>query len=158
LAVFVNILKEIHFEVRTSNLKTHSLPFIFLLSVCIFCIFSLSACSFVPANEIKADLSYSGKEVTLSQFGPLTVTLESDNPSGSIWIEKANIRDSLILELKDHKYIPAETPIPGATGSEIWIFNSPHPGKTSLSMEYRAPYTGAIIYKTFDLTVKVVGK
>lgn len=103
-------------------------------------------------------MSYSGKEVVLSQFGPLTVTLESDNPSGSIWIEKANIRDNSVLELKDHKYIPAESPTPGSSGSEVWIFEAPHPGKTRLSMEYRAPYPGSIVYKTFDLTVRVVGK
>jgi predicted secreted protein len=131
-----------------------------LILICLISIFvfSLSACSFVPANDIQADMSYSGKEVVLSQYGPLTVTLESDNPSGSIWIEKANVRDSFILELKDHKYIQAETPTPGVTGSEVWIFEAPHPGITRFSMEYRAPYPGAIVYKTFDLTVRVVRK
>jgi hypothetical protein len=66
-------------------------------------VLSLPACSSIPSNDIKADISYSGKSVVFSQFATLTITLESDNFSGNVWLEKANVRDGLILELKDHK-------------------------------------------------------
>jgi predicted secreted protein len=121
-------------------------------------LFHLLSCSFVPPQELNVDISSSGKKLVLSQYGILTITLEYDATSGSIWIEKTNIRDSFILELKDHKYIPADTPTPGTTGSEIWIFEAPNPGTTGLSLEYRAPYQSALVYKTFDLTISIAKK
>jgi predicted secreted protein len=122
------------------------------------CSLVLASCSFIPSNDIKADMSYSGKSVVLSQFGTLTVTLESDIYSGSVWLEKSNVRDGLVLELNDHKYIAAESSAPGTTGSDIWILDGSNPGTTSISLQYRAPDSDAIIYKTFNLTVRVVGK
>ncbi len=116
----------------------------------------LPACSSAAPKEFSADITSSGKDITMTAGGTLIVTLESNITTGYSWNENANIGDNTVIQQTDHKYQPPATPIPGAGGKEVWTFKTLKAGKSTISMEYRRPFEpNTAPAKTFTLTVVV---
>jgi inhibitor of cysteine peptidase len=117
---------------------------------------SLPACSSAAPKEFSADISSSGKDITMTAGDTLTITLESNATTGYSWNENANIGDVTVVKQTDHKYQPPATTIPGAGGNEIWNLKALKVGSSTISIEYRRPFEpNAAPAKTFTLTVVV---
>jgi inhibitor of cysteine peptidase len=117
---------------------------------------SLPACSSATPKEFSADISSSGKDITMTAGDTLTITLESNATTGFSWNENTNIGDVTVIQQTDHKYQPPAVAIPGAGGNEIWKLKALKSGSSTISMEYRRPFEpNAAPTNTFTLTVIV---
>ena len=117
---------------------------------------SLPACSSAAPKEFSADITSSGKDITMTAGDTLTITLESNITTGYSWNENANIGDVTVIQQTDHKYQPPVVTIPGAGGNEIWNLKALKVGSSTISMEYRRPFEpNAAPSNTFTLTVIV---
>lgn len=117
---------------------------------------SLPACSSAAPKEFSADITSSGKDITMTAGDTLIITLESNITTGYSWNENANIGDVTVIQQTDHKYQPPAVTIPGAGGNEIWNLKALKVGSSAISMEYRRPFEpNAAPANTFTLTVIV---
>ena len=112
----------------------------------------MTACAKLP-NNVSADESSSGKQVSIAVGGTITVTLDSNATTGYSW-ELKEISDTAVLEKTDNKYEAPTSGLIGAGGKEVWTFKVLAAGTTTLSMEYSQPWVGGQkAAKNFALTV-----
>ena len=96
------------------------------------------------------------KEVEIAKGNTLVVTLFSNQTTGFSWDENAGIADTGIVQQLKHRYIGAESNMPGAAGAEQWTFEAVNSGCTTIHLEYSRPWEGGEKgVWTFDLTVTV---
>ena len=97
------------------------------------------------------------KQVEVGAGGTLTVTLCSNQTTGFMWSETAQISDQSVLQQTDHRFVPAEAEgVVGAAGKEVWTFNALKKGTSTVSVEYSRPWEGGEKGEwTFNLTVTV---
>ena len=97
------------------------------------------------------------KQVEVGAGGTLTVTLCSNQTTGFMWSETAQISDQSVLQQTDHKFVPPEAEgVVGAAGKEVWTFNALKKGTSTVSVEYSRPWEGGEKGEwTFNLTVTV---
>jgi len=114
----------------------------------------MTACS-LPAKQVSANESSSGKLVEIAVGSTLKITLESNATTGYSWALK-EISDTGILQKTDNTYEAPTSGLIGAGGKEVWNFKAFKAGKVSLSMEYSQPWAGGQKgAKSFNLTVIV---
>jgi inhibitor of cysteine peptidase len=114
-----------------------------------------AACHAVPSKALSVDHSYSGKEVTLSQFATLTVSLVSNPSTGYSWDENAAISDKTVIDQTHHEFQAGNVPLAGAPGTEVWTFTALQPGTATISLEYRSSVESSISSDSFTLKVSV---
>jgi inhibitor of cysteine peptidase len=97
------------------------------------------------------------KQVEVGAGGTLTVTLCSNQTTGFMWSETAQISDQSVLQQTDHTFVPPEAEgVVGAAGKEVWTFNALKKGTSTVSVEYSRPWEGGEKgVWTFNLTVTV---
>jgi len=97
------------------------------------------------------------KQVEVGAGGTLTVTLCSNQTTGFMWSETAQISDQSVLQQTDHRFVSPEAEgIVGAAGKEVWTFNALKKGTSTVSVEYSRPWEGGEKGEwTFSLTVTV---
>ena len=97
------------------------------------------------------------KQVEVGAGGTLTVTLCSNQTTGFMWSETAQISDQSVLQQTDHKFEPPEGEgLMGAAGQEVWTFTALKKGTSTVSVEYSRPWEGGEKGEwTFNLTVTV---
>lgn len=97
------------------------------------------------------------KQVEVGAGGTLTVTLCSNQTTGFMWSETAQISDQSVLQQTDHRFVPPEAEgVVGAAGREVWTFNALKKGTSTVSVEYSRPWEGGEKGEwTFNLTVTV---
>jgi hypothetical protein len=109
-----------------------------------------AACSFIPPRDLSVDDTYSGKQVKVSQYGTLTITLQSDSITGPGWSDKANIEDITVVEQTDHKILPLKN-------QEVWTFNTLTSGHSTIYLESRLlSQTAGAPLKSFTLELTVL--
>ena len=96
------------------------------------------------------------REIQVATNDTFTVTLGSNPTTGFNWVESAKISDQAVLQQLEHKYVPPQGSLPGASGQEVWTFRALKAGKTTVSMDYSRPWEGGEKNVwTFTLTVSV---
>jgi len=108
-----------------------------------------------PAVDLQLTEQSDDGVVVLPVTGKVIVTLESNGSTGYQW-QLASL-DQAILENTEQTYIPPETELIGAAGTERWVFVARHAGETALRMEYRRPWEPPETEpaRTFSVTVTV---
>ena len=110
------------------------------------------------ATQTNVDASYNGGEVEVAAGGTIIVTLESNPSTGFSWALAENTDEGVLEEAGNEFQIddPADPPIVGAGGHEIWTFKALKKGTSTISMEYSRPWEGGEKgVQTFELTVVV---
>jgi inhibitor of cysteine peptidase len=137
------------------------LSMISLFGLSIFATNSVSASEFtttsgvdsshkIANSEISIDNSDNGTTVQLKIGESLIINLASTKSTGFSW--QLNQINASVLEFVSSQYI---TPtMPGAPGTEVWIFNAVGVGTSAISMEYIRLFSGTV-GGTFDITVNV---
>jgi len=97
------------------------------------------------------------RQVAVAAGGTLTVTLCSNQTTGFMWSETAQISDQSVLQQTDHRFVSPEAEgVVGAAGNEVWTFNALKKGTSTVSVEYSRPWEGGEKGEwTFNLTVTV---
>jgi inhibitor of cysteine peptidase len=137
-----------------------------LILVCAVGVLSLFLFACAPAAkqasvEVSCDdfsqQNHITKQVEVGAGGTLTVTLCSNQTTGFMWSETAQISDQSVLQQTDHKFVPPEAEgVVGAAGKEVWTFNALKKGTSTVSVEYSRPWEGGEKgVWTFNLTVTV---
>lgn len=108
----------------------------------------LASCSFVPPKELQVDETYSGKEVTLSAFATLTVTLPSDPSSRYQWDQQASISNTDVLQQASYQF-------KSAAGTDVWTFTALQAGTATILLKYRLLSDPSFSAETFNLKVVV---
>jgi inhibitor of cysteine peptidase len=137
-----------------------------LILVCAVGVLSLFLFACAPAAkqasvEVSCDdfsqQNHITKQVEVGAGGTLTVTLCSNQTTGFMWSETAQISDQSVLQQTDHKFVPPEAEgVVGAAGQEVWTFNALKKGTSTVSVEYSRPWEGGEKgVWTFNLTVTV---
>ena len=108
-----------------------------------------------PAADIELDESANGSEVLTPVGTKIIVTLASNATTGYAW-ELAEL-DTSILENTAHTYVPPDSDLVGAGGSERWEFTARSAGTTPLRLEYRRSWESQEIEPadTFSVSVTV---
>jgi len=131
-------------------MKSKLIPMCALVAISLF----LFACAPAPKPASQASLEVScddfykqaniSKEVKVLVDGSLTVTLCSNPTTGFQW-EPAQISDQSVLKQVDHKFVGPVSeppPPPGTPGQEIWTFQAPKKGTSTISIKYSRPWEG----------------
>ena len=137
-----------------------------LILVCAVGVLSLFLFACAPAAkqasvEVSCDdfsqQNHITKQVEVGAGGTLTVTLCSNQTTGFMWSETAQISDQSVLQQTDHRFVPPEAEgVVGAAGKEVWTFNALKKGTSTVSVEYSRPWEGGEKgVWTFNLTVTV---
>jgi inhibitor of cysteine peptidase len=97
------------------------------------------------------------KQVEVGAGGTLTVTLCSNQTTGFMWSETAQISDQSVLQQTDHRSVPPEAEgLVGAAGKDVWTFKALKKGTSTVSVDYSRPWEGGEKGEwTFNLTVTV---
>ena len=97
------------------------------------------------------------KQVEVGAGGTLTVTLCSNQTTGFMWSETAQISDQTVLqEVGQCVVSPEAEGLVGAAGKEVWTFKALKKGTSTVSVEYSRPWEGGEKGEwTFNLTVTV---
>ncbi len=86
------------------------------------------------------------REVALIPPGSLIVSLGSNPTTGFGWAEAAAISAPSVIEQESHNFVGPQagggTPVVGAPGKDVWVFNSLKPGTATISMSYSRPWEG----------------
>jgi len=99
------------------------------------------------------------KDIELIVPGSLIVSLYSNQTTGFKWSENAVISQSSVIEQESHNYVSLQTgtPVLGAAGKEVWVFNSLKPGSATIKLSYGRPWEGGE-KDELTLTVNVIVK
>lgn len=109
----------------------------------------------VSYDELAATKHIS-REIEITHFGILQVTLYSNQTTGYSWSETAQIADFKVLQQESHEYVAPTANRVGAGGKEVWVFKTLAPGKTTLNAAYSQPWAGGEKGEwTFELNVTV---
>lgn len=93
------------------------------------------------------------KNIDLATPGTLTVKLDSNPTTGYSWGEAEIIGPDIIKQIS-REYLGPETVMPGAGGTEVWVFNSLKTGTATIKFSYGQSWSGGE-KNTFTLTVNV---
>ena len=82
------------------------------------------------------------KEVEITSPGSLVVSLCANPTTGFEW-EEVEIENESVIYQTERNYVSPETSgVVGASGKEVWSFNSSRSGTTTLIFEYSRPWEG----------------
>ena len=112
---------------------------------------------YTPAESIEVSEAEHGGQFELEKGQILVVTLESNPSTGYRW-ELIENNESVLEQIGQSEYKPAETsepPIVGAGGWEIFRFKAVSTGRVTLLFCYRRPWEDAEPLKTFYIQVIV---
>lgn len=119
------------------------------------------ACAGVSCHAVIAVASPSQPSAGTSQHKEihvgeeLRITLESNRSTGYQW-KLAKPLNQTVIKLVHSRYIGPAKQIPGAGGTEEWIFTGVGVGKTEIHLEYVRPWEkGGAPAKTVTYTVVV---
>lgn len=82
------------------------------------------------------------RNVTLAVGDTIKVILGSNASTGYAWTPDARIGDPAVIKQTSHESVPPTNALPGAPGSEIWIFEALKSGATTIAMDYSRPWEG----------------
>jgi inhibitor of cysteine peptidase len=88
-----------------------------------------------PAIDLELDEQSNGGAVIMPVAARLIVTLSSNASTGYQW-ELTGL-DQTILGNTDQEYQPSVDNLPGAAGTQRWVFTALRTGETALNLEYR---------------------
>ncbi len=107
-----------------------------------------------PADAAELTEADSDKTVTIAVGERITVALESNPSTNYSWI-MAQGPDAAILSSSPVQFEPGAVDVPGAPGTERWVFDGVAKGSTSFSLNYTRPGSNEIPAKIFKLNVVV---
>ncbi len=93
------------------------------------------------------------KDITLVKPGSLIVRLESNASTGYEWTE-AEISDTAVVSQSSRESVGPATPMPGSSGTAVWVFDSLKAGTSTIKFSYGRPWEGGE-KDTFALTINV---
>jgi inhibitor of cysteine peptidase len=96
------------------------------------------------------------KNIELNKPGSLIVMLESNPTTGYEWAE-AVINDKEIITQADRNFVAPKTDMAGASGTDVWTFDSLKEGTTTIKFSYGRPWEGGE-KDTYTLTINVTVK
>ncbi len=98
------------------------------------------------------------KDETLIVPGSLIVTLFSNPTTGYKWSD-AEISDPSVIQQESHNFVEpqAGTPVVGAGGKEVWVFNSLKAGTATVKLGYSQPWEGGT-KNEWTLTLNIIVK
>lgn len=107
-------------------------------------------------EDFRKGPAHKTKEITLALGDKLMIDLGSNPSTGYSWDEKPENTDPAVLKQVQHERKGAPKNIPGAGGSQSWIFQALKSGTTALHFSYSRPWEGGEkgIW-TLKVTVKV---
>ncbi|HEX9124029.1 MAG TPA: protease inhibitor I42 family protein [Actinomycetota bacterium] len=104
-------------------------------------------------SSVELTAADSGRTIHLRTSDELVVTLDSNASTGFRWmLDVEPNRD--VLALVDSRYVPPETDLVGAGGTEVWTFRAAGEGTTRFELRYERS-SGETAGKPFVLTVEV---
>ncbi|OBI92839.1 protease inhibitor I42 family protein [Mycobacterium asiaticum] len=89
----------------------------------------------VPIDDVLNQSAIS-RDVTLEVGETLKVSLGANHSTPYRWTPDPKIADTAVLKQTGHEYIHADTDRVGAPGTEVWMFSSLRPGKTTIVASY----------------------
>ena len=95
----------------------------------------------VNCDEFAAD-PHITKEVEITFPGSLVVSLCANPTTGFEWEEVKIENESSIYQTERNYVSPEDAGVVGASGKEVWSFNSGSSGTTTLIFEYSRPWEG----------------
>jgi len=95
----------------------------------------------VTCEEFTAD-PHVTKEVEITFPGSLVVSLCANPTTGFEWEEVKIENESIIYQIERNYVSPEAAGVVGASGKEVWSFNSGSSGTTTLIFEYSRPWEG----------------
>jgi predicted secreted protein len=118
-----------------------------------------AGCAFGPKAPVALAAADSGQPLQLAVGQQLTLTLVSNHTTGYRWVWM-NPVNPVLRQVGDAVYQPSQSALEGMTGgggTERWTFEATAPGKTTLQVEYRRPWsmqTPALKTLRYPVTVK----
>ena len=82
------------------------------------------------------------KEIEITFPGSLVVSLCANPTTGFEWEEVKIENESIIYQTERNYVSPEDAGVVGASGKEVWSFNSGSSGTTTLIFEYSRPWEG----------------
>ncbi len=85
------------------------------------------------------------RNITVSSSGSLTVSLCSNATTGFQWGKVVGISQSSVIKQKSHNFIEPQaqkTPLVGAAGKEVWVFDVVGKGTSTITFSYGRPWDG----------------
>ena len=139
------------------KVKLASLLALFALALSLLaCSSTAKETSVSVAIDEFSKLNNISREIQVATNNTFTVTLGSNPTTGFIWAESVKISDTAVLQQLEHKYVPPQGSLPGASGQEVWTFKALKSGKSTASMDYSRPWEGGEKNVwTFTLAVSV---
>lgn len=110
-----------------------------------------------PADTLDVNEADDGGQAELEMGQILVVTLESNPSTGYHW-EISKITNSLLVQLGEPEFKPADTtemPMVGTGGWEIFRFKAVRAGQTTLELVYHRSWEDAEPLKNFTIQVNV---
>jgi len=104
-------------------------------------------------TEVRLTARDTGKERHIAVGGKLTIALPSNPTTGYAW-ELAS-SDSAILDNPGHDFVPPQSTLTGAGGTEEWHFVGKSTGKTEVKLNYRRSWEKGPPLETYSVTIVV---
>ena len=83
------------------------------------------------------------KSVELIVGQKVVVSLWSNPTTGYSWSERAAIQNNTLVTQLDHQFVtPTGPQVVGAAGTEGWTFQAAATGDTTVTLQYRQPWSG----------------
>ena len=97
-----------------------------------------------------------GDEVYVPAGHVFKLSLVSNPTTGFSWSETAQVSDAAVLKQVSHEYIAPEGGMAGASGKEVWVFDTLEKGTATVYLEYGRPWEGGEKAEwTYKVTVNV---
>jgi predicted secreted protein len=105
----------------------------------------------VPATEAHLDYAMKGHMVRASRGERVVVSLPSYADGGYEWL----LTRADGLKFIGRQYIKPASDLPGATGTDVFVFSAGKPGRDRISLVDERPWKGGGVAERFGVTVVV---
>lgn len=110
----------------------------------------------VPIDNFTGQPHPQGDEVIVPEGDTFRLSLGSNPTTGFNWSEAAQISNAAVLKQVNHEYIAPDGSMPGASGKEVWEFQTLEKGEATVYLEYSRSWDGGEKAEwTYTVTVKV---
>jgi predicted secreted protein len=104
-------------------------------------------------KTIKVGIKSAGKRIVLHRGQKLRISLSSNGTTGYVW--RLSGKHLFRLRLKSRTYKPSSSAVPGASGTETWVFKARRRGSVTLRLKYLQPWESRSVAKRFVLRIRV---
>jgi len=88
------------------------------------------------------DWTHNGQQITLHRTQTLQVSLPSNPSTGYTW-QVDLVDEQVLAQIGDSEFIPSK-PLPGSSGTEVFLFEAMAAGHTPLRLSYGRHWAGSL--------------